>query len=127
VVVEESIFLTKAKKNIHSAQLLLDNRMFDDAANRAYYAVFHAALAALAAIGAQTERMSHEAAQSNFSSELIQKRKVYPGRFKSYLPELHAVRIDADYRLIVVSKKVATQQIKKAKEFVERVERELSK
>lgn len=117
-------FLIKARRNLQAAQLLFDHQMYDESANRAYYAAFQAALAALAAIGIQTERMSHEAVQANFNAELIHRRKIYPGHFKSYLPDLQAVRIEADYTLKSISKKVTSHQIKKAKEFVEKVEQE---
>lgn len=122
----KTIFLTKAKRNMQAAQLLFDNQMFDESANRAYYAAFQAALAALAAIGIQTARMSHEAAQANFNTELIHRRKIYPSHFKSYLLDLQATRQEADYELKFVSKRAASRQIKKAKEFVERVEQEIS-
>jgi uncharacterized protein (UPF0332 family) len=123
----QTIFLTKAKKNIQAAQLLFDNQMYDESANRAYYAVFQAALAALSAAGFQTERISHEAVQAMFNGELIQRRKIYPSHLKSYRLDLQAVRNDADYKLTFISKKVASRQIKKAKEFVERIEQESNK
>jgi len=120
----DSIFLTKAKRNIQAAQLLFDHQMYDESANRAYYAAFQAALAALAVLGIHVEGMSHEAAQSTFNTELIHRRKVYPGRFKSYLPELQTIRIQADYSLKITSKKSAADQVKQAKEFVEHIEQE---
>jgi len=119
-----SIFLIKAKRNIQAAQLLFDHQMYDESANRAYYAAFQAALAALSVLGIHVEGMSHEAAQSTFNTELIHRRKIYPGHFKSYLLELQAIRIQADYSLKLTSKKIAMTQIKHAKEFVEHIEQE---
>lgn len=123
----ETIFLTKAKRNIQAAQLLFDNQLFDESANRAYYAAFQAALTALSTIGVKMERMSHDAVQANFNTELIYRRKIYPAHLKSYLPDLQAARNEADYTLKSVSKKVAERQIKKANEFVERIAQEMSK
>jgi len=45
----KAVFLANAKSNIRAAQLLFDHQMYDDSVNRAYYAAFHAALAALSA------------------------------------------------------------------------------
>ena len=123
----ETIFLTKAKRNLQAAQLLFDHQMYDESANRAYYAAFQAALAALSNLGMPVEGMSHEAAQAAFNTELIRKRKVYPGNFRSYLYELQTIRLDADYKLVFVSKKVASKQIKKAQEFVDRIVLEMNK
>jgi len=125
-IVMESIFLTKAKRNLQAAQLLFDHVLHDESANRAYYAAFQAAVATLCAVGVQAEGMSHEAVQSTFSRELIHRRKIYPGHFRSYLPDMQVARIEADYKNRFVSKKVASQQLKSAKEFVEKVEQEMS-
>lgn len=85
----------------------------------------HEAVAALAAIGIRTEPVSHKAAQANFSAELIQRRKVYPSRMKSYLTELQDARNDADYRSRSVSKNLASKQLLKAKEFVNQIVKEV--
>ena len=41
-------FLTKAKENIRAAEVLFEHQLYNAAVNRAYYAAFHAAIAALA-------------------------------------------------------------------------------
>lgn len=121
----ETIFLTKAKRNLQAAQLLFDHQMYDESASRAYYAAFQAALAKLSDAKIPVDRMSHKAVQANFNAVFIHKQKIYPSHLKSFLSDLHAARIDADYKPLVISKKVAMQQIKKAKEFVERIEQEM--
>jgi uncharacterized protein (UPF0332 family) len=65
-------------------------------------------------------------AQANFNGELIQRGKIYLSHLKSYLLDLQAARNDADYKLKFISKKVASRQIKKAKEFVEIVAKEIN-
>ncbi|MCP4600745.1 MAG: HEPN domain-containing protein [Proteobacteria bacterium] len=114
-----SIFSAKAKENLRAAEMLFADRMYNASANRAYYAAFHAAVAALSSAGIQLGRIKQEAVQAKFNGELIRRKKVYPGRFKSYLLELQAVRDNADYKLILVSEKVARRQLNKAKEYVE--------
>lgn len=121
----KSEFLTKAKENIKAAEVLFENQLYNACANRAYYAAFQAAIAALTAIGIETDRLSHDAIQANFAVEFIQRRKIYPSHLKSYLMDLQAVRDDADYKGRLVSKKVTLRQLRKAKEFVERVEQEI--
>lgn len=120
-------FTAKAKENIEAAELLFENQKYNASANRAYYAAFQSAIAALVNAGIQADRISHEALQAKFSSELIQRRKIYPNKFRSYLMDLQAVRNDADYELIFVSKKVAQRQLKKAKEYVEVIDKEIYK
>lgn len=118
-------FLIKAKENVKAAEVLFENQLYNASANRAYYAVFQAAMAALANVGIEVVSMSHEAIQANFAVELVQRRKIYPSHLKSYLMDLQAVRDDADLKLRFVSKKIATRQLRKAKVFVEEVEQEL--
>ncbi len=44
-------FLNKSRENLQVAQTCLDNRWYDDCANRAYYSAFQAAIAALLGAG----------------------------------------------------------------------------
>jgi uncharacterized protein (UPF0332 family) len=118
-------FIVKAKENLKAAELLLENGLHNASANRSYYAALHAAVAALSAIGIRSEPISHKAVQANFSAELIQRRKVYPSRLKSYLTELQDARNDADYRTKSVSKNLASKQLTKAKEFVNQIAKEV--
>lgn len=121
-------FFAKAEENLKAAELLFEQGLYNAVANRAYYATFQAAVAALLHIGILLEigdRISHQAAHSNFATELIQRRKIYPGHFKSYLIELQVVRNKADYRAESISKALASQQIKRAQEFVASVRRKI--
>ncbi len=119
-------FLMKAKENVIATALLFDNELYNASVNRAYYATFQAAIAALANIGIHTVH-SHEATQAYFASELTKKRKVYPSHLKSYLMDLQRLRNRADYELQFISKKMASRQLKKAQEFVEIITQEIEK
>jgi uncharacterized protein (UPF0332 family) len=101
--------------------------MYDESANRAYYAAFQAARAALSAIGIATDKARHKAVQANFNNELVQKRKVYPSRLKSCLLDLLFARNAADYGPEFLSRKIAQRQISQAQEFVLFVAKEISK
>jgi uncharacterized protein (UPF0332 family) len=118
-------FLAKAKENLKAAEILFDNQLYDASANRAYYAAFQSAISALLNNGINLDKIKHESIQALFSSELIHKRKIYPGHLKSYLSDLQTVRDIADYEIKTTSKKVASQQLKNAKEFITEVERKI--
>ncbi len=108
-------FLAKAKENLTVAKWSHENGHYNASANRAYYAAFQAAIAALVHTGIiTTSRISHSATQSLFATELIRRRKVYPSHLKSYLMDLQRVRDDADYEYRSVSKKKALTQFKQA-------------
>jgi uncharacterized protein (UPF0332 family) len=118
-------FLSKAKENLTVAQWSYENAHYNASANRAYYAAFQAAIAALAGQGIKIERISHEATQAYFAGELIHRRKIYPNHLKSYLTDLQRIREEADYELTGVSKKVAARQLKKAQELLESITQEI--
>ncbi|OQX11811.1 MAG: hypothetical protein BWK80_44370 [Desulfobacteraceae bacterium IS3] len=118
-------FILKAKENLKAAELLFENGLYNASANRSYYAALHAAVAALTTIGIKYEPISHKTTQANFSAELIQRRKVYPSRLKSYLTELQDTRNDADYRIKSVSKNLASKQLAKSKEFINQIATEV--
>jgi uncharacterized protein (UPF0332 family) len=117
----EHEFWEKAQENLKAAEVLFEQRLYNASANRSYYAALQAAITALAEIGITTDRISHEAAQATFATELIHRRKRYASHLKSYLITLHAVRNDADYGVTSISKKVAARQLKKAREFIEEI------
>jgi len=114
-------FIEKAQQNLIAAQVLIDQDLYDAAVNRAYYASFQAAVAALAKAGIVSQKNEHRWVQSNFNGELIKKRKVYPGRIKAYLTDLQKIRNIADYSDICVSQKVTIRQVMKAKKFVDTI------
>jgi uncharacterized protein (UPF0332 family) len=119
-------FLIKAKENLEAAEVLFDLRLYNASANRAYYAAFQAAVAALAAAGFQDSVPSHSTVQAKFSGELIHRRKIYPSKLGSYLTGLQIVRNNADYKTRMISEKEASRQLAKAREFVVTIEREIS-
>ena len=120
-------FLNKAKTNLQVAQICFDSGFYDACANRAYYAAFQAAIAALADRGRKSDKNDHKWVQATFSSELINRQKVYPAHLKSYLMDMQVVRNQADYTDENVSKRLASQQLSKAQEMLELIEKELSK
>lgn len=125
---QEPPFLAKTREALRAAELLRDTACTNSASNRAYYAVFHAARAALIAAGesASDQRWSHEAIQGGFA-RLIHRRKIYPAHLGTDLPWLRGVRDLADYGLELVSSKTARDAVKRAGRFVELVTQEITK
>ena len=120
-------FFEKAKNNLAVAQICFDIGFYDDCANRAYYGAFHAAIAALLDQGIEKGKFDHKWVQAEFNHRLIKGKKLYPGKFKSYLMKMQTVRDEADYSHNNVSKTKAQQQIRKAEELIEFIGRKLKK
>ncbi len=122
------IWIDKANENLTAAQLCCDHGLFNACANRLYYAMFHAAIAALLKNGVKlpSKNIGHDWVQSNFSGLLIHRRKVFPGKFRPYLSDAYWIRTTADYKASCVSKDAAASELKKAKEFVDKIQMEIS-
>jgi len=120
-------FLDKAKTNLTVAQICFDREFYDACANRAYYAAFQAAVAALADKGIKRDKADHKLVQADFSEKLIKRQKIYPGKLKSYLMDMQGVRNQADCSHASVSRKLAFQQIHKAEELITIIGKELEK
>jgi len=119
-------FFYKAKNNLNAARLCFDNGCYDACANRAYYAALQAAVAALADKGIKRDRVEHKWVHADFAGKLIRSRKIYPAKLKSFLPDMIAVREQADYKAESVSKQEAAHQLRKSEEFLTIVEKELT-
>ena len=117
----EKDFLEKAKENLEAARLLFDAGLHNASANRAYYAAFHAAIAALYDASIKTDNKKHANVQAPFSGELIRRRKVYSGSLSPLLMDMQETRNKADYQPASISKKKAERPLNKAIQFVEAV------
>jgi uncharacterized protein (UPF0332 family) len=124
---EASIYLAKADENLKIANLSFDNRCYNACVNRAYFAMLQAAIAILIKKGfpPKKKRIDHSWVHSTFSSEIIRRRKIFPGKFKSYLPDAQIFRNIADYDDKLISAKKAKQQLNRSEEFIENIKMEL--
>jgi len=113
----KEIFFERAKENLEAAEFLFEKGLFNASANRAYFAVFHLAIAAIFFAGI-IPNIDHKIIQTLFAEHFCNKRKIVASKFKSFLFDMHKVRSYADYKC-GVSKKDAKQQLKDAKEFFE--------
>ncbi|MGE0086070.1 MAG: HEPN domain-containing protein [Desulfococcaceae bacterium] len=120
-------FLKKAMENLRAAEICCEEGLYNACANRLYYSVFQAAIAALLHSGITRDKFEHKQVQADFSGELIRKRKIYPAKFKSYLSDMQTVRNRADYHGDDVSRQKSERRLSEAKEMVEWIKREVGK
>jgi uncharacterized protein (UPF0332 family) len=114
-------YLSKAKEALAGAESELAAGRYNNAAGRAYYAAFQAAISALIRESLIRTAWTHEEVQALFAGQLINRRKLYPAELRSVLPELLFIRITADYRPNAVSRAVAGQTLRRARRFLETV------
>ena len=109
--------LDRAEEFLRAAELLMGNGLNAIALGRAYYAIFHAATAALMERG--IERGSHHGILAAFGQFLVKLGHV-PKRLQSYFRDAFDARGDSDYS---PSPSVGAEQVRthieRAREFVQ--------
>jgi len=119
------LFLARARESLDGTAAELEQGRRHNSANRAYYACFQAAVAALLLFRLYSSRpaaeLSHKAVQALFAGELVQRRKRFPAEFRRTLPDLMAIRHAADYWASGVSEREAARAAARARAFVEAI------
>jgi len=109
--------LQSAEMFIKESEHLFSGGFHNGTVARAYYAMFHAATAAL--LAKNIERTSHHAIISAFG-EFLSKPGLVDEKFHKYLIEAFTLRNDCDYLApLVADKSQASVTLQRAKEFVE--------
>jgi uncharacterized protein (UPF0332 family) len=120
-----AVFLEKAQASLAGAESEAANARYDNCANRAYYACFQAAVAALLRAGIQPAnlqgRLSHSTVPSQFVGQLINRRKLYPAALQDTLPRTYQLRQAADYTDDLTTETQAVRALRRAREFVSAV------
>ena len=112
--------MTGAKEKLDSAKLLLDNGNYKDSIGRSYYAMFSAVRAILALDGVDYSK--HAGVIAYFQKEYVKTGK-FDKLYSKYLSQAFQIRNQADYEdFYIVSQKDATEQFKRADEFVKVVQ-----
>ena len=114
-------------ENLRAAEICCEEGLYNACANRLYYSVFQAAIAALLHSGITRDKFEHKQVQADFSGELIRRRKIYPAKFKSYLSDMLLFRNLADYHSDDVSSQKAKKRLSEAKEMLEWINKEIAK
>jgi uncharacterized protein (UPF0332 family) len=121
---EAEAYLMKARESLAGAQSEHEAGRYNNAANRAYYAAFQAAVAALVLHGVSKRGVgwAHDFVRSEFAGRLIRRRKLYDAGLAPYLDELGKARGSADYDPDMVSRRVSTQSVRAAGRLVAAVD-----
>src|SRR3954463_6566783 len=95
------ISLAKAQESLTGSESELANGRYNNSANRAYYACYQAAVAALYRAGVRPPRggdeWSHSFVAAQFDGVLINRRKLYPADLRNAVAQNYLVRVRADY------------------------------
>ena len=108
-----------AKECLDAAQLLLESGNFKSAANRSYYAVFHAMRSVLAFD--EIDMKHHSGIMSEFRRLYI-KTGVFDTKLSTIISVLFNIRQDSDYDdFFVISKAEVVEQISNAEIFLKAI------
>ena len=115
--------IEQAHECLQSAEREIEAGVFKGAANRSYYAIFHAMRAVLALQGIDSKK--HSGVIAAFRQNYI-KTGEFELRFSDIIRDAFEVRNSSDYQdFYVPSKSDVEQQIENAKMFLEEVEKYL--
>jgi len=118
--VKAEALMAKARQAAASARVLLDAGDADGACNRAYYAMFDAARAALLVSGASVEpeiARTHSGLISAFSLHLVKTGRV-PVELGKALNKVEDLRLVADYKGDPIETENAAWAVQQAEAFV---------
>jgi len=111
--------LGRAEKALKSAKLLEENGELEDAASRAYYAMFHATRALLFSKGMNAK--THKGAISLFGEKIV-KQGIMSEEYADMLRKAFDLRQKSDYEIYAVTNvELVKEVIKNAEQFIERV------
>lgn len=115
--------LNRAGKALLAAKTLLENQLYEDCVSRAYYAVLHAAKAALVTTGVEPE--SHSAVRRLFGLHLVKTGKIEKD-FARILTAEQEDREIGDYDIhIEIEQDTALKRVLDAERFIQRIEKYL--
>jgi len=115
--------LSRAKNALLAAKMLIEKNLFEDCVSRAYYAVLHAAKAALAL--SEVEVDTHNGVRSMFGLHLVKPGKI-EREFAKILTAEHEDREIGDYEIYIeIEPARARQRVNEAEKFVQRIEQYL--
>ncbi|MCX7968658.1 MAG: HEPN domain-containing protein [Armatimonadetes bacterium] len=102
-----AVAIERAKEFLKVAEMALEQDCYNGCASNAYYAMFWAAIAALAHRGFKQTEWSHGGLRETFSRELIIKRQIFPTKFGDWLKVAYKLQNAAHYSLESVGAKEA--------------------
>jgi uncharacterized protein len=116
-------YLNKSRKELQSADLLLQNNFWDDTISRAYYAVFHAIVAVLRFKKIILSVHKHTVILNQFKANLIDTKEIDAGILLK-IQKIKISRENADYNVNEAkTKEEAEKIIAEAKEICRIIEK----
>jgi uncharacterized protein (UPF0332 family) len=115
----------RAQASLQAAELCLAQGLWDSAVNRAYFALFQAAICALEHRVLRRREWTHKGVHSDFVQLFVRCRKLVPASFAGALPSVMQLRHIADYQQPGVSHVQAERAVRRAREFVALLQREV--
>ena len=118
---EAEAYLAKAHESLASAEADLAAGRFNSATNRAYYAAFQGAVAALIEQGVRPRGASwdHKYVISQFSAKLVRRRKLVSASYQGVLDSLLTARLFADYRPSSIGRVTARRSVAEGRRLVD--------
>jgi len=122
------VFLKKSEESLNAAIFCFEKGWYNSCVNRAYYAMFQVALAALlkAGVRPKSKKIGHDWVQASFASRFVLRSKRFP-HLKNFLNWVQEWRNAADYSDEEISEKKAKRVLERASVFVEQVSQEVRK
>lgn len=115
--------MEKSKSKLKTAKHLLGEGDFDGAVPPAYYAIFHAARAALIAKGINP--ITHKGVKSMFGLHFV-KSGLVEREYQEILAEAKDLREDSDYEEeVIIAQEEAEKVVADAQRFIEKIEQVL--
>jgi uncharacterized protein (UPF0332 family) len=115
----------RAQASLRAAEYCLTQGLWDSAVSRAYYALLQAAICALESRGLRRREWTHKGVHSHFVQHFVRRRKLIPASFAGALPSVMQLRHIADYQQPGVSQRQAERAVRRAREFVTLLQREV--
>jgi uncharacterized protein (UPF0332 family) len=113
--------LARAAKSLQAAKMLLENQLYEDCVSRSYYAVLHAAKAALIKTGVESE--SHQGVKRMFSLHLVKTEQIEK-HFAEILAAQQEDREIGDYNIYLnIERDRASKRVFDAEKFIKRIEK----
>lgn len=112
--------MEKAKEDLSSAELLLNNNHFAQSLNRSYYANFHTIRSLLAYD--KFDSKTHSGIISYFNRNYVKDSRI-DKKYSEIITNSQRIRTKSDYDdLYVADKETAEKQLDSAKEFISFIE-----
>ena len=109
-----------AQSDLQSAEILLKEKEYRGANNRAYYAIYHAISAVHALDGRSYKR--HKDTLANFNKDYV-KTEIIPKTFGRRIARAEEIRHASEYDdFYIATKEKAEEQIITARELIEQIE-----